>query len=224
MFLISELKTVFPLPKYVLGALASLSAFVWWIAIDVSWSYWFSSSFKNIWTFKYFAPFCSIDCKEISKRDFPEEYYTMKDCVCIECGGSFLAKNRSKKYCSNKCQNKAYNKKPEKIPSDFLIFERDNFRCVYCGKSSIEDGVKLEIEHIYPIRREGSAELYNLVTACSVCNGQKSTQMLSDDNILRLWQEVWVRNEKAGLEHYTGLKEKFEKNLESRKQRLADLT
>ena len=144
------------------------------------------------------------------------------DIKCIVCDEYFTPYSKTSKYCGIECRNIATEEnilKKKKI-TDFVIFERDNFRCVYCGKSSIEDGVRLQIEHIYPINRGGSADTFNIVTSCSVCNGQKSDRMMSDDNILRLWNEIERRNEASGIEHYKILVEHLRQQLEFRQERL----
>lgn len=51
----------------------------------------------------------------------------------------------------------------------FNILERDNFRCVYCGRGH-ESGVQLHIDHIDPKSAGGSDDEENLVTACIECN------------------------------------------------------
>jgi CRISPR/Cas system Type II protein with McrA/HNH and RuvC-like nuclease domain len=160
--------------------------------------------------------------KEEHYNDYLSDY-DCKDVKCEICGGIFRSTHLSRKYCSNDCRDKANKEKSfkQKEITDFVIFERDGFRCVYCGKSSIEDGVRLEIEHIYPVSRDGSAELFNIVTSCSKCNGQKSSTIMSDDNILRLWGEIYNRNKQAGIDHYVTLKQKLLKNLGSRVSRLA---
>lgn len=50
-----------------------------------------------------------------------------------------------------------------------IVYERDNYTCVYCG----EKGLKLEVDHKLPFVRGGSDELENLVTSCRSCNRQK---------------------------------------------------
>lgn len=51
------------------------------------------------------------------------------------------------------------------------IYERDQFRCVYCGKSLFDDeGVRLTLDHLVPKAIGGGNECSNLVTACHVCN------------------------------------------------------
>ena len=51
------------------------------------------------------------------------------------------------------------------------IFDRDNSRCVYCGRSR----VKLQLDHIRP-RAIGSNRVANLVTSCHDCNVAKNNQ------------------------------------------------
>ena len=53
------------------------------------------------------------------------------------------------------------------------VMRRDRFRCRLCGRSSEEDGVKLEIDHIKPISKGGKTELNNLRTLCYDCNRGK---------------------------------------------------
>ena len=64
----------------------------------------------------------------------------------------------------------------------FEIFKRDSFACQYCGKKSPD--VVLNVDHIEPISRGGSNEIFNLVTACAECNSGKSDRKLSDDTVI----------------------------------------
>lgn len=51
------------------------------------------------------------------------------------------------------------------------IFNRDNFRCVLCGKSPATDiGTKLHIDHIVPFSKGGQSTIDNLQTLCFECN------------------------------------------------------
>ena len=78
----------------------------------------------------------------------------------------------------------------------WLIFQRDDFRCVYCGKSSVEDKVKLEAEHVVPRSMGGEDTAGNLVTACRECNRSKFDQELEQDQIDRLLAVAHERNRK----------------------------
>ena len=54
----------------------------------------------------------------------------------------------------------------------FLILERDNFTCQYCGKKPPE--VILEVDHIKPRKNGGGDDSTNLITACFNCNRGKN--------------------------------------------------
>ncbi len=57
------------------------------------------------------------------------------------------------------------------------ILNRDNFRCVFCGKSPATDiGTKLHIDHIVPFSKGGKSTLENLQTLCEECNLGKSNR------------------------------------------------
>lgn len=55
------------------------------------------------------------------------------------------------------------------------VFDRDNFRCVACGKSA-GDGVLLHVDHIMPRSKGGKDELDNFQTLCHLCNIGKSNK------------------------------------------------
>jgi hypothetical protein len=63
----------------------------------------------------------------------------------------------------------------------FRVLERDNFTCVYCGRNPSDDGVKLEVDHIFPKSRGGTDELANLVTSCRECNQGKKDLIIRWD-------------------------------------------
>ena len=80
------------------------------------------------------------------------------------------------------------------------IFERDAYRCVYCGQQfPVEE---LTIDHVEPRVRGGDRSDGNLVTACRGCNTLKGQRRLSDfllaeevarANFFRLAIHVWPR-------------------------------
>ena len=53
----------------------------------------------------------------------------------------------------------------------FLIYERDNYRCRICGRSTDD----LEIDHICPISKGGKSTIDNLQTLCHSCNVNKGS-------------------------------------------------
>lgn len=88
----------------------------------------------------------------------------------------------------------------------WVVLARDEFRCVYCGKSSIEDGVRLSADHIVARSKGGSDRLLNLVTACQSCNSAKGAKTLAPDVEARLLalaaerttEDLWVRLRSEG--------------------------
>ena len=80
------------------------------------------------------------------------------------------------------------------------IFERDGYRCVYCGEQFAQD--QLTVDHVQPRVRGGDHSEGNLVTACMGCNTLKGHQRLSRflyeqpaarANFFRLAVHVWPR-------------------------------
>jgi 5-methylcytosine-specific restriction endonuclease McrA len=58
------------------------------------------------------------------------------------------------------------------------IFERDAYRCVYCGQQFPSED--LTIDHVEARVRGGDRSDGNLVTACRACNRLKGHRRLSD--------------------------------------------
>jgi hypothetical protein len=68
----------------------------------------------------------------------------------------------------------------------FEIFQRDGFKCHYCGihKDGLPNGVKLTLDHKRPYSDGGDDSFANLITACSECNHGKSNKVVNfDDSI-----------------------------------------
>lgn len=80
------------------------------------------------------------------------------------------------------------------------IFERDDFRCVYCGQQFEAD--ELTVDHVQPQVRGGDHSGGNLVTACRACNTLKGHRRLSEflresdsarQNFFTYARHVWPR-------------------------------
>jgi len=57
------------------------------------------------------------------------------------------------------------------------VLTRDNFRCVFCGKSPATNvGTRLHIDHIIPFSKGGKSTFENLQTLCAECNLGKSNR------------------------------------------------
>lgn len=104
---------------------------------------------------------------------------------CLNCNKEFKPKRSFQKFCHRKCTS-IYNnaKSPEKklnLKSEFSVFNRDNFSCIYCGKSSIEDSVKLTLDHVIPLSKSGKSDINNIITACKRCNSSKQNKRLDTE-------------------------------------------
>jgi 5-methylcytosine-specific restriction endonuclease McrA len=64
------------------------------------------------------------------------------------------------------------------------VFQRDNWKCVACGKCANDD-IWLEVDHILPRSKGGKNEIGNYQTLCNVCNIGKSNKNDTDIRSLR---------------------------------------
>lgn len=127
--------------------------------------------------------------------------------VCPNCNRYFNRIGYNQKYCSKQCREKLTIEKNENTTrSKFYLFNRDDFKCVYCGKSSIEDGVKLVIDHLIPYRKTHNNSIYNLVTSCNECNLSKSITTLN----IEVYNRIIERNKNLNK----GISESMKKELE----------
>lgn len=126
---------------------------------------------------------CSRECNE----EYNRRLFTRH---CFWCGTEFLSRRKAR-FCSGACKvaahraGKAQEDDPIKDGFDgrgvltrrFLILERDNFTCRYCGRS-VSQGVVLHVDHVQPKSQGGSDSADNLVTACYECNEGKNDILL----------------------------------------------
>lgn len=160
---------------------------------------------------KYSVSIVCGPCKE--KRDVVRlKPVIMGSCpVCLK---EFNTRGGTKKSCSYDCSeiiNKVKVEKSEKNLHRFDIFRRDSFKCVYCGQSSIEDGVKLCVEHIYPKEKGGTNSPYNVVTSCNACNLTKGNKILPKDIIYRIWVRTAELSSKSDI-NFNELVAEFDKH------------
>jgi 5-methylcytosine-specific restriction endonuclease McrA len=115
------------------------------------------------------SKYCSIKCLNASKRKKRE----VKN--CLNCSKEFeFIPYKNNKFCSIDCvrEYKSKNKNIcKKLKLRFLVLERDNFTCQYCGRTPSKDrSVILEIDHIIPKSKGGTDDIDNLITSCKECN------------------------------------------------------
>lgn len=80
------------------------------------------------------------------------------------------------------------------------IFERDNYRCVQCGRRR-EEGYELHADHRVPKDKGGKATADNGQTLCSVCNFKKKNYGQTESGkkmFIRLWEtSIKIGDEKT---------------------------
>lgn len=78
---------------------------------------------------------------------------------------------------------KEVSKADENIPRRLAAEVLKHQRCAMCGKTPLDDGVRLHIDHKIPREWGGSSDLENLQPLCSDCNeGKKSYFSSFDEN------------------------------------------
>lgn len=63
-----------------------------------------------------------------------------------------------------------------------LIYNRDNFKCRYCGISVNTESAT--VDHILPVSKLGSDNPANLATSCKKCNANKSSSISFPKDII----------------------------------------
>ena len=147
---------------------------------------------------KKLVGWCGVCHQYRPTSDKPDHYGACQRCLdkhgireCETCNNLFVDRPRTR-WCSLHCT-------PDSTRSRFIILERDKFKCIYCGKSSIEDGVKLHVDHVVPVIEGGQGRASNLVTACQKCNIRKHTKVFSSDVLERILDVIEKRNKEHSI-------------------------
>lgn len=120
--------------------------------------------------------------------------------TCRNCGEDFVPRSSINVFCCWDCNTQWHAERSPKRRTYFRILERDGFRCIYCGRSSIADGVKLALDHIHPHSRGGEDIASNLVTACFDCNSRKGARKVRKGVVQQVIWIVEQRNEQHGIQ------------------------
>jgi 5-methylcytosine-specific restriction endonuclease McrA len=144
---------------------------------------------------------CSKECSDKHQQTKVKQCNSTHTVSCGHCKNDLQTRNPVQRYCTRECGKLHDNKRKKRVVEvgNFAVFRRDLFRCVYCGQSSIGDGVKLEIDHITPLVAGGTDDVNNLVTSCIQCNRSKSGAVLPAMVVSELRAVVEARNLASNL-------------------------
>lgn len=134
--------------------------------------------------------FCSMKCKGENNRRKTIKYRPLMEkkvvVKCKSCKKKFTRRRINHKYCCKICREKGIfsdsidsnSGKYKFYKMRFKVMRRDNFTCQYCGKNFIDDGIKINIDHIRPKKHDGKLSMNNLIVACEECNKGKRDILL----------------------------------------------
>lgn len=132
------------------------------------------------------------------RHDREQPIVPMETATCAQCGCEFerrATRHIVKLYCSSSCAERAAQQQYRRR-GRWVVFNRDNFTCFYCGVKSYE-GAELAVDHVQAYSNGGGHIAANLVTCCQQCNAEKHTDQVIDlDGVLA---EIRRRNARAGL-------------------------
>lgn len=139
--------------------------------------------------------YCSDSCSEEANRESSSQKKLLKNYLkkCSLCGKFFNTRRSQAKYCSLECRVRGHRKKVQQYYLlkhswnilRFQVFERDGFKCQYCGRRPWKYNVVLVVDHMKPKIKDGQDVLTNLITSCEECNGSKGPRDLLDERLLR---------------------------------------
>jgi hypothetical protein len=108
--------------------------------------------------------------------------------LCCSCFQNFDTNDSEEIFCSKRCRGGS-----RKTRTHYAIFNRDGFRCGYCGSSPLkQENVILSLDHVVPwvISRNDTAS--NIITSCMDCNCEKHTNI--PNNVEEILEIVKERN------------------------------
>jgi 5-methylcytosine-specific restriction endonuclease McrA len=159
----------------------------------------------------YNKKYCSYRCryeynrdrllKKAREKNIPKPKIERLPINCKWCNNSFIPRYKQQVYCSKNCNNLFYKNEYKEIcngkePNNksksnsylklrFLVFQRDNFTCQYCGRNVKEDKIKLNTDHIIPKSKGGEDTFENITTSCQECNLGKYDILLEKSKDLK---------------------------------------
>lgn len=103
----------------------------------------------------------------------------------------------------------------------FKVFERDGYKCRYCG--SRPPDVVLQVDHFIPVAEGGGNELTNLLTSCKECNHGKKARISRSPDEEHEYESIITDKKEilAQLKRIASLNEKIDVEVENLVQQVA---
>lgn len=123
---------------------------------------------------------CSYKCgytlqnKKVSKKQTNSK-------LCARCTKPLISKKINAIYCSRTCKSMehTFKNRPKTRPVTMArraeIFIRDEGNCYMC-ESKVDSG-KFELDHLIPVSRGGSSDVWNLAVSCPPCNRSRGNRI-----------------------------------------------
>lgn len=149
--------------------------------------------------------FCSPKCSSTYHRLRSAHKYRTKAAsipmserrhACHYCNRDFIPRSANHKYCTPECAKGAIDDSTVRT-TRYLLLERDNFTCFYCGLNSYQNQKILRLDHVRPASKGGGDTAGNLVTACAECNAGKLNALIT--NPAPIFLEIQKRNRERGI-------------------------
>ncbi len=101
----------------------------------------------DYWSRREWRKYCD-DC-------FATHYYEKKGktpMICTVCGQKYLTFHPLRaKFCSTKCYQKLRTQEtPPETNLRWMVLVRDGLKCQYCGRTPMQHGMNLHVDHIVP--------------------------------------------------------------------------
>ncbi|MAF79922.1 hypothetical protein CL629_02480 [bacterium] len=144
--------------------------------------------------------YCTIGCRMESQRRRQKKDFGIER--CWHCRDEFAKKSEKHFFCSSECVKNA-----NRPRTHYRIFERDRFRCGYCGRSpTIDFTVELTLDHIVPWTSTRDNRISNIMTCCKECNSEKSNKLMPPDLQQEILNIIEQRNRECGISPLTEVK------------------
>jgi len=129
---------------------------------------------------RFWQKYCSVKC-QYTHANLQKRNLTGNKKQCARCGKSLEGKRKQAIYCSKSCKSMDHTFKhrsktrPTSTARRREIYLRDEGICYMCGVQT--DFSAFELDHLIPVKFNGSNLSTNLSVACRSCNRRRGTKI-----------------------------------------------